>query len=179
MGEMNPKLLQSVVICLKTSYLLRFSMTTASIRPLLPCGRRKQLLLDGASPAGIIWQIGSITVSRFVETFVAWRFPLAFQFVSILLFLFVLSPRCLASSLILFIFTDTYLTCRWLLSHGHGVKVIEVLAYLGEKSDNDPFIPTLRSALVCLVYRGCVQRRPAGSLPIRTKGASVAMTVNW
>ncbi|BCR89364.1 uncharacterized protein ACHE_50562S [Aspergillus chevalieri] len=60
---------------------------------------------------------------------VAWRFPIAFQFVFIII-LFLTVPWLPESP-------------RWLLSHGHAIEAVKVLACLEEKPVDDPFISML------------------------------------
>ncbi|KAI9930832.1 hypothetical protein MW887_011590 [Aspergillus wentii] len=69
----------------------------------------------------------------FVGGAVAWRFPIAFQFIFIII-LFGTVPWLPESP-------------RWLLSHGHDVEAIQVLAALENKPVNDPFISTLRNEI--------------------------------
>ncbi|ODM20755.1 hypothetical protein SI65_03808 [Aspergillus cristatus] len=64
---------------------------------------------------------------------VAWQFPIAFQFVFIII-LFSTVPWLPESP-------------RWLLSHDHATKAVEVLACLEEKPVNDPFISLLRQEI--------------------------------
>ncbi|GAD92224.1 hypothetical protein AN8467.2 [Paecilomyces variotii No. 5] len=65
---------------------------------------------------------------------VAWRLPIALQFIFIIV-LFVTVPWLPESP-------------RWLMSHGHEVEAIEVLASLEDKSVNDPYISTQRNEIV-------------------------------
>ncbi|XHG07924.1 hypothetical protein AWENTII_011055 [Aspergillus wentii] len=64
---------------------------------------------------------------------VAWRFPIAFQFV----FIFVLFS------------TVPWLpeSPRWLLSHGHDTEALQVLSCLEAKPLNDPYISTQRNEM--------------------------------
>ncbi|KAJ9200974.1 hypothetical protein DTO164E3_3723 [Paecilomyces variotii] len=65
---------------------------------------------------------------------VAWRLPIALQFIFIIV-LFVTVPWLPESP-------------RWLMSHGHEVEAIEVLASLEDKSVNDPYISTQRNEII-------------------------------
>ncbi|KAJ9306825.1 hypothetical protein DTO217A2_3606 [Paecilomyces variotii] len=65
---------------------------------------------------------------------VAWRLPIALQFIFIIV-LFATVPWLPESP-------------RWLMSHGHEVEAIEVLASLEDKSVNDPYISTQRNEII-------------------------------
>ncbi|KAJ9264322.1 hypothetical protein DTO195F2_2482 [Paecilomyces variotii] len=65
---------------------------------------------------------------------VAWRLPIALQSIFIIV-LFATVPWLPESP-------------RWLMSHGHEVEAIEVLASLEDKSVNDPYISTQRNEII-------------------------------
>ncbi|KAJ9374528.1 hypothetical protein DTO282E5_611 [Paecilomyces variotii] len=65
---------------------------------------------------------------------IAWRLPIALQFIFIIV-LFATVPWLPESP-------------RWLMSHGHEVEAIEVLASLEDKSVNDPYISTQRNEII-------------------------------
>lgn len=165
MGEMNPRLLQLVVIWsrhqLFTALQHNNSIDTASA----PMWQAETAPLQWRGELILLELLSKLDQLRpFVSWTPLWHGnftqPFSLSLSSSYFHLCCVSQMSRLSH-IFFIFTDTYLTCRQILSRGHGVKAVEVLIYLEEKSDNDPSIPTLRSALVCWVYHGCVQRRPA------------------
>lgn len=173
---MNPRLLQLVLLCLSINHLLHFSITTASIRPLLPCSRRKQLLLNGEES----WSCWNY-LANWINYGLSLRGRLCGMAISPSLsvclyhppiFICAVSPRCLAS-----LTSFLYSPIRISLAGGHGVKVVEVFTYLEEIWQRSIHSNLTFSLGMLGVPWPCSTE--TSSLPIRTKGASVAITVNW
>ncbi|KAI8302256.1 hypothetical protein K4K59_000594 [Colletotrichum sp. SAR11_240] len=118
---------------------------------------------------------------------VAWRFPLAFQFVFIIA-LFVTVPWLPESP-------------RWLMSHGRETEATEVLACLEAKPQDDVYVVSQKEEILFSInyerehqirWRDLLQPQPEATKPLRRlilgagtqfiqqfEGAAVATATNW